>query len=85
MSMRYVSLHDRIDTPSHTPAHTRLLERTPPYNKACAAESIKWASRRDLQFDTAKTEAALFTSRSGHKKHLQPKLTAKIKVAENFV
>jgi hypothetical protein len=30
--MRHVSLHDTIDTPSHTPAHTRLLERTPPYN-----------------------------------------------------
>jgi len=28
--MRHVSLHDTIDTPSHTPAHTRLLERTPP-------------------------------------------------------
>ena len=32
MSMRHVSLHDTIDTSSHTPAHTRLLERTPPYN-----------------------------------------------------
>ena len=32
MSMRHVSLHDTIDTPSHTPAHTRLLEHTPPYN-----------------------------------------------------
>jgi len=31
--MRHVSLHDTIDTPSHTPAHTRLLERTPPYNR----------------------------------------------------
>jgi len=31
--------------------------------EACAVESIEWATRRDLQFDTAKTEAALFTLR----------------------
>jgi len=48
--------------------------------ETCAAESMKWASRRDLQFDTAKTETALFTCRRGHKKHLRPKLTGKIKV-----
>jgi hypothetical protein len=53
--------------------------------EACAAESIEWASRRDLQFDTAKTEAALFTRRRGHKKHLRPTLTAKIKVGDAFV
>jgi hypothetical protein len=29
----------------------------------CAAKSIEWAGRRGLQFDTAKTEAALFTRR----------------------
>jgi len=34
MSVRHVSLHDTIDTPSHTPAHTRLLQHTPPYNPA---------------------------------------------------
>jgi len=34
--MRHVSLHDTIDTPLHTPAHTRLLERTPPYNRLWA-------------------------------------------------
>jgi len=32
MWMRHVLLHDTIDTPSHTPAHTRLFEHTPPYN-----------------------------------------------------
>jgi len=53
--------------------------------EACAAESIEWVSRRDLQFDTAKTEAALFTRKRGHKKHLRPKLTAKIKVGDGFV
>ena len=53
--------------------------------EACAAESIEWASRRDLQFNTAKTEAALITHRRGHKKHLQPKLTAKIKVGNGFL
>jgi len=44
----------------------------------CAAKSIEWASRRGLQFDTAKTKAALFMRRRGHRKHLRPKLTAKI-------
>jgi len=33
----------------------------------CAARSIEWASRLGLQFDTAKTEAALFTRRRGHR------------------
>jgi len=32
MLMRHVSLHDTIDTPSYTPAHTWLFEHTPPYN-----------------------------------------------------
>jgi len=53
--------------------------------EACAAESIQWASRRDLHFDPAKMEAALFTRRSGHTKHVQPKLTAKFKVRNGFV
>ena len=53
--------------------------------EACAAESIELTSRRDLQFNTAKTEAALCTRRGGHQKHLRPKLTAKIKVGEGIV
>jgi hypothetical protein len=53
--------------------------------EACAAESIEWASRQDLQFDSAKKKAALFTRRIGHKNHLRPKLTAKIKVGDGFV
>jgi hypothetical protein len=53
--------------------------------EACAAESIEWASMRDLQFDSAMKKAALFTQRIGHKKHLRPKLTAKIKVGDGFV
>jgi len=36
----------------------------------CAAQSIEWASRRGIQFDTTKTQAALFTFRRGHRKHL---------------
>ena len=48
--------------------------------EAYAAESIQWASSCDLQFNTAKMEAALFTHRRGHRKHLRLKLTAKIKV-----
>jgi hypothetical protein len=51
-----------------------------PILERCAAKSIEWASRRGLQFDTAKTEAALFTRRRGHRKHLRPQLTAKIRV-----
>jgi len=46
----------------------------------CAARSIEWASRRGLQFDTAKTAAALFPCRPGHRKHVRPKLTAKKRV-----
>jgi hypothetical protein len=51
----------------------------------CAAKSIQWASRRGLQFGPAKTEAALFTRRRGHKKHLRAKLTAKIRVGDAFI
>jgi hypothetical protein len=46
----------------------------------CSAKNIEWAMRQGLQFDTAKTEAALFTRRRGHRKHLWPKRTAKIRV-----
>jgi len=53
--------------------------------EACAVDSIEWASRQDLQFDTVKMEAALFTRRRGHKQHLRLKLTAKIKVGDGFV
>jgi hypothetical protein len=38
-----------------------------------------------MEFDTAKTEAALFTRRRGHKTHLRPKLTTKIRVRNVFV
>jgi len=51
----------------------------------CAANGIVWASRRGLQFDTAKTEAALFMRRRGHQKHLRPQLTAKINVGNQSV
>ena len=53
--------------------------------EACAPESIEWASRRDHQFDAAMTEAPHFTGRKGQKKHLRPKLTAKIIVGHGFV
>jgi len=51
----------------------------------CAAKSIEWASRRGLQFDTAKMEAAPFTRRRGHKQHLWSKLTTKIRVEDGFI
>jgi hypothetical protein len=50
-----------------------------------AAKSIEWANRQGIQFDTAKMEAALFMCRRGHKKHLWPKLTAKIKIGNGFI
>jgi len=51
----------------------------------CAGIIIEWASRRGQPFDTAKTDAALFTRRRGHKQHLQLKLTAKIRVGDSFI
>jgi len=51
----------------------------------CAAKSIECASRRGLQFETAKTEAAVFTCRQGQKKHLPLKWTAKIMVGNGFI
>ncbi|KAF8533028.1 hypothetical protein BDD12DRAFT_900657 [Trichophaea hybrida] len=69
------------DTPDGSVDSNQVVKKF----EACAAESIEWASRRELQFDTAKTEAALFTRRRGHKKHLRPKLTAKIKVGNSVV
>ena len=56
----------------------RILER-------CASQSIEWASRQGLQSDTAKTQGRRFTCRQGHKRHLRPKLTPKIKVGNGFV
>jgi len=52
---------------------------------AWARASIDCGKRRELEFDTAKTNAALFTHRRGHKKHLTPKLTAKTRVENGFV
>jgi hypothetical protein len=51
----------------------------------CATKSLDWASWRGLQFHTAKTEAALCTRKRGHKKDLQAKLTAKIRVGDVFI
>jgi len=53
--------------------------------KRCAEKSIAWAPRRELQFDTAKTEAVHFTSRRGHRKPLYSILTAKTRVGGGFV
>jgi hypothetical protein len=53
--------------------------------ESCARESIYCAERRELIFDTAKTEAALFTCRRCHKKHLHRKLTTKIRLRNGFV
>jgi hypothetical protein len=51
----------------------------------CTAKSMEWASSQGLQFDTAKTDAVLFTRRPGHKKCLLPKLTVKIKIRDRII
>jgi hypothetical protein len=51
----------------------------------CATNSMEWVSRRGLQFANAKTEAVLFKSRSGHRKLLRQKLTAKTRVGNGSV
>ena len=53
--------------------------------EACSAESIEWASRRYLLFDTAKTEAPLSKRSTCYKKPLRPKLTPKTNVGNGFV
>jgi hypothetical protein len=68
----------RVATGSDVNHVVSVLER-------CAARSIEWASRQGLPFDPAKTEAALFTRRRAHRKHLRPKLTAKIRVASSVI
>jgi hypothetical protein len=52
--------------------------------ESCARESIDWVEKRELEFDTTKTEAGLFTCRQGHKKHLRAKLRAHIRVGNGF-
>lgn len=52
---------------------------------ACARVTIHWAKQWKLEIDSPKTEAALFTHRGGHMKHLQRKVTAKIIVGSGFV
>jgi hypothetical protein len=51
----------------------------------CAAKSIEGARRQGLQFNTAKIEAAISTCTRRHKRHLRPKLSAKITVREGFI
>jgi hypothetical protein len=51
----------------------------------CATKTIEWAGRRELPFDTAKTEAARFTCSQGNKKHHRPKLRAKILVSDGVI
>jgi len=51
----------------------------------CTEKSIVWESRRGLQFDIAKTQAALFTHRGGNRKQDRAKLTTKIRVGNESV
>jgi hypothetical protein len=41
-----------------------------PILERCTGKCIEWAGRKGLQFETAKTEAGLFTRRRGHRKNL---------------
>jgi len=68
----------RVATGGDVDQVVTTLERYP-------AKSMEWASRRGIQFDTVKTEAALYMRRRGHKKHLRPQLTPKIKVGNGFI
>jgi hypothetical protein len=63
----------------------RGVDHVVPILERCTAKSIERASRRGLQFDIGKTEAALFTRRVGHQKHLWAKLPAKIRVGKESV
>jgi len=51
----------------------------------CPVNSIKFTSRCGHQFNTAKTEGALFTHRRGHRKHLWAKLSAMIIVRNGTI
>jgi len=51
----------------------------------CASESITWAALWELEFETARTDAAHFTRRRGHEKPMRPTLTANIRVGNGFV
>jgi len=53
--------------------------------EACAAEWIKTDSRRDLKFNIAQTEVGHLICRRSHKKHLQQKYRAKMKLGDCFV
>jgi ribonuclease HI len=76
--LSFLDAHCGVPTGNNVNQVVTILER-------CAAKSIEWAIRRGIQFDTAKTEAALFTRRRGHKRHLGPKLTTKTKAREGFI
>lgn len=67
----------QVATQSDENENVRMLQ-------ASATVSIDWIDRRERECDTERTEAALFTRRRGHKKHLHPKLTAKIRV-RNYI
>jgi len=60
-----------VATGSNANQVVTILERSSSY-------SVEWASRCGLQFNTATTEAALFTRTQGNRKHLRPKLATKI-------
>jgi len=50
MSMWPVSLYDTIDTPLHTPTHTRLLKHTPPCNRLWALVFKKGTDNQHFHF-----------------------------------
>lgn len=52
--------------------------------EACTRETTHWVETWELQCDTTKTEAEVFTSRQGHKMQLHLKRTGKITVGNSL-
>jgi len=70
--MWHVSIHDTTDTPPHTPAHTRLLEHTPPSNKLWALAFKKSTNDQHIHFRLSSGGQHLHGEASPQAKRLPP-------------
>jgi hypothetical protein len=73
-----------VDDPGWV-AYRKDLNQMVKKHASCAVESIERSNKQDLQINSAKTKAAVFTCRTGHKMHHRPNLPAKIKVEDGLV
>jgi len=64
--MGHILLHNIIDTPSHTPTHTRLLEHRPPYNRLLALV-LKWEPTINTSIFICWVEVNIITEKHLHK------------------